>query len=86
MTEYPAAKLRNFALIGHGGTGKTSLAEAMLFTAGAITRLGRVEDLRKWSTPLVIGGPGVALYVASKLRIRRSLRGVARSIFRKPSV
>ena len=36
MTEYPAAKLRNFALIGHGGTGKTSLAEAMLFTAGAI--------------------------------------------------
>ena len=44
MTDYPAAKLRNFALIGHGGTGKTSLAEAMLFAAGAITRLGRVED------------------------------------------
>ena len=42
-------------------------------------------DLRKWSTPLVIGGPGVALYVASKLRRRRSLRGAAHSIFRKPS-
>lgn len=45
-----------------------------------------MEDLRKWSTPLVMGRPGVAFYVASKLRIRRSLRGVARSIFRKPSV
>jgi elongation factor G len=36
--------LRNVALVGHGGAGKTSLAEAMLFTAGAIPRMGRVED------------------------------------------
>jgi elongation factor G len=36
--------LRNIALIGHGGAGKTSLAEAMLFNAGITKRLGRVED------------------------------------------
>ena len=37
-------ELRNLVLLGHGGSGKTSLAEAMLFDAGAISRLGRVED------------------------------------------
>ncbi len=37
-------RLRSIALIGQGGTGKTQLAEAMLFTAGAITRLGRPDD------------------------------------------
>jgi elongation factor G len=36
-------KIRNVALISHGGAGKTSLAEAMLFDAGAINRLGTVE-------------------------------------------
>ncbi|MBM4288642.1 MAG: elongation factor G [Deltaproteobacteria bacterium] len=36
--------LRNMALIGHSGAGKTSVAEAMLFTAKATTRLGRVDD------------------------------------------
>jgi elongation factor G len=35
--------IRNVALISHGGAGKTSLAEAMLFDAGAISRLGSVE-------------------------------------------
>jgi len=44
MKEYPPDKVRNIALIGHGSTGKTSLAEAMLFASGATTRLGRVED------------------------------------------
>ena len=37
-------RIRNIALIGHGGAGKTSLAEAMLFDAGMIKRLGSVEE------------------------------------------
>ncbi|MBM4295730.1 MAG: elongation factor G [Deltaproteobacteria bacterium] len=38
------ANIRNFALIGHGGCGKTSLAEALLFAAGSTSRLGKVDD------------------------------------------
>ena len=38
------AKIRNVGVVGHGGVGKTSLVEAMLFSAGAVTRLGRVDD------------------------------------------
>src|SRR5436190_14445177 len=37
-------KIRNVAVVGHRGTGKTSLVEAMLFQAGAINRLGNVEQ------------------------------------------
>src|SRR5579863_2495203 len=37
-------RLRTIAIVGQGGTGKTQLAEAMLFTAGATTRLGRPDD------------------------------------------
>src|SRR5215468_11195907 len=37
-------KIRNIGIVGHGGVGKTSLVEAMLFAAGAVTRLGRVDD------------------------------------------
>ncbi|MEN8200181.1 MAG: elongation factor G [Thermodesulfobacteriota bacterium] len=38
------SKVKNIAIIGHGGCGKTSLAEAMLYTAGKIKRLGAVDD------------------------------------------
>ena len=41
---YPTEKIRNVALVGHGGAGKTSVAEALLFVSGTTTRLGRVED------------------------------------------
>jgi small GTP-binding protein domain len=41
---YDAKDIRNVLLVGHGGAGKTTLLEAMLFTAGAITRMGNVED------------------------------------------
>jgi len=40
---YESGKIRNVAVVGHRGTGKTSLVEAMLFQAGAINRLGTVE-------------------------------------------
>src|SRR5919202_966296 len=44
MKAYDAARIFNVGLFSHGGAGKTSLAEAMLFRAGAINRLGRVDD------------------------------------------
>lgn len=44
MKEYATDRLRNVALISHGGGGKTSLAEAMLFVSGGLTRMGRVEE------------------------------------------
>src|SRR5213594_4049497 len=37
-------KLRNVAVVGQGGAGKTTVADALLFAAGASTRLGRVAD------------------------------------------
>jgi elongation factor G len=38
------ARVRTFAIISHGGAGKTSVAEAMIFGAGATTRLGKVDE------------------------------------------
>ncbi len=42
--KYPVDKIRNICLIGHGGDGKTSLMEAMLYFTGAIDRLGKTYD------------------------------------------
>src|SRR5215217_2025602 len=44
MSHKAADRIRNVALIGHRGSGKTSLHEALLFEAGVVNRLGRVED------------------------------------------
>jgi len=44
VKQYPADRIRNVGLFSHGGAGKTSLTEALLFDTKAISRLGRVED------------------------------------------
>lgn len=44
MKKYSTGELRNVAFIGHTGSGKTSLIEAMLFISGRTDRLGRVDD------------------------------------------
>jgi elongation factor G len=44
MRVYESESIRNVAIIGHGTSGKTSLTSAMLFDAGAVNRLARVED------------------------------------------
>ena len=43
-TTYHVADIRNVALAGHGASGKTSLADALLFASGAIARKGSVDD------------------------------------------
>jgi len=44
MKQYGLENIRNLSLLSHSGAGKTSVAEAILFTSGAINRLGRVDD------------------------------------------
>jgi elongation factor G len=44
MRVYESESIRNIAIIGHGTAGKTSLTSAMLFSAGAVNRLARVDD------------------------------------------
>ena len=44
MSKYESKSIRNLAIIGHGGTGKTSLCESFLYVAGKTDRPGRVDD------------------------------------------
>jgi len=44
MKQYGLENIRNVVLLSHSGAGKTSLTEAVLFTAGMTTRLGKVDD------------------------------------------
>lgn len=44
MKNYSVDKIRNIVLMGHGGTGKTTLCESILFSLGVTKRMGRVED------------------------------------------
>jgi len=50
MKDLAADRIRNVCLMAHGGAGKTTLAEAMLYNTGVLERFGRVED----GTPLQI--------------------------------
>src|SRR5262250_989761 len=44
MKVYDAASIRNVALVGHSGSGKTQLASAVLSAAGMVNRFGKVDD------------------------------------------
>ncbi|MDD4169408.1 MAG: elongation factor G [Desulfotomaculaceae bacterium] len=44
MKNYQTSQIRNIGVVAHGGSGKTSLVEAMLYNTGILSRLGRVED------------------------------------------
>ena len=44
MNVYTTDKIRNVVLLGHGGCGKTSLTEAMVYLAGITSRMGKVVD------------------------------------------
>src|SRR5262245_66312035 len=44
MAKHKVADIRTVALVGHGGVGKTSLADALLFTAKAVDRRGSVDE------------------------------------------
>jgi len=62
MKEYKTEKLRNIALVSHGGAGKTSLGEAMLFHTGAVNRMGKTEE-----------GNSISDYEDEEIRRRQSL-------------
>ena len=68
MKEYTAENIRNIAIAGHAGSGKTTLAESLLFKAGASDRLGKTEE-----------GNTVCDYDAEEIRRKASLNAALAS-------
>jgi elongation factor G len=50
MANFDTAHVKNIALLGHAGSGKTTLAECMLFEAGLISRRGSIKE-HGWRLP-----------------------------------
>ena len=44
MAKYESMSIRNIVVVGHGGTGKTSICESLMYVAGKTDRPGRVDD------------------------------------------
>ena len=47
MKVYRTDEIRNVVLLGHGGSGKTSLVEAMAYVSGATNRMGKITDITR---------------------------------------
>ena len=84
MKVYRTDEIRNVVLLGHGGSGKTSLAEAMAYVSGATSRMGKIADATR-SVILIkksknVNFRSVQAWFRSNGRKRRSIFWIHRDI------